>query len=440
MSIHSRWRRHRHVMSSLALAALLTGSFGLTTVFATAQVASAATGDFSLPIGATATVSGASFSADDQLAYGYELTGGGEVQLATKQSGGQYSGSVAGATIGPFATATILTIYLTDYATGTYVSSPVTFFSDGTGAGDHSLVTGSNPYTVDIMDDAVGSCGDGCARAPMNGPGSGNLTLTLTITPPPLTGTSVTVGPATTNVPLTNVTVANFVDPDTAATYNATISWGDGSPTSAGTISPLSGGSYKVTGTHTYTAHGTTASPVSVDITASDGGSAVVTDNDVTVADAVITCTTSPCSGTLTSPTLTAQATTSSTGSGDLFLSSDPNSGATALNCGDDFSHAPKVVDESNTLKGSGSITTTDTFLNKNGIHGKGLEGLLYAICFESTNSFVNWLGKTTTLGILPVCNPFNPGPGPCVNWILPGPGGTIVERLTFPTGDPKFG
>jgi hypothetical protein len=196
-----------------------------------------------------------------------------------------------------------------------------------------------------------------------------------------------------------------------------------------------------VYGTHIYTAHGITASPVSVDITSTDGGSAVVIDNNVTVADAVIACTTSPCSGTLNSPTLTAQASTSSTGSGDLFFSSDPNSGTTALNCGDNFRHAPRIIDETNTFStGSGTITTTDTFLNKNGIPGKGLEGLLYAICFESNNPFVSATGKSTTLGLLPICNPFKPGPGPCVNWILPGSGGTIVERVTFPAGDPKFG
>jgi hypothetical protein len=236
--------------------------------------------------------------------------------------------------------------------------------------------------------------------------------------------------------------VATFVDPDTAATFNATISWGDSTAPSAGTItlsgSTSTGSTYTVAGTHTYTAHGTTASPVTVTITASDGGSAMVTDNDVTVADAVITCTTSPCSGTLTSSTLTAQASTSSTGPGDLFFDSDPSS---SLNCGDNFRHAPTVIDETNTFgTGAGSITTTDTFLNKNGIPGKGLEGLLYAICFESNNPFVDASGKSVTLGLLQICNPFKPGPGPCVNWILPGAGGTIVEKVTYPAGDPKYG
>ncbi len=53
--------------------------------------------------------------------------------------------------------------------------------------------------------------------------------------------------------PLTNVPVATFSDPsgnDPVGNYTATIDWGDGT-TSAGTVS-LNGGSFVVTGTHTY--------------------------------------------------------------------------------------------------------------------------------------------------------------------------------------------
>jgi hypothetical protein len=427
-------------MSSLAVAALLTGSFGLTAIFATAQVASATTGDFTIPVGGSATISNAEFSACDPLAYGYQLSSNGStsspVQIDSKVfdcSSATTPAPIAGTTtIGPVTSPTTLAIYLTDSYAG--LASPVTYYSYG----NHALVSGMNPYTVDIDDSDEGSM-ISTMRSPTEG--HGNITLTVTLIQPPLTGSPVTVGPATTNQLLTTP-VATFVDPDNAATYNATISWGDSSPTSAGTITLASGTTtYTVTGTHTYSAHGTTASPVTVTITSSDGGSAVVTDNDVTVADAVITCSTTPCTGTLTSPTLTAQASTSSTSSGDLLLSGDPNSGSTALNCGDNFRHAPIILNESNTFKaGSGSITTTDTFLNKNGIPGKGLEGLLYAICFESNNPFVDASGKSVTLGLLQICNPFKPGPGPCVNWILPGAGGTIVEKVTYPAGDPKYG
>lgn len=440
MSLRSRSRRHHHAVSAIAVASLLTGSFGLTAIFATTQVASATTGDFAIPVGGSLTISGAGFSACDPLTYGYELNADGTLHsIASKDNTceGPAATPIAGTTIGPVTSPTTVRIYLTD----SYNSeSPATFYSDDTSAVSHALVSGSGPYTVDIFDTDFGSCGTSCGR--LLPKGQGNVTMTVTIAPPPLTGSPAVVPPATTNVALTT-TVATFVDPDTAvlpSSYVATISWGDGTATSAGTVT-LSGSTFTVTGTHTYTAHGTTSSPVTVDISSPDGGSAVVKDNDVTVADAVIACTTSPCSGSVNSPTLSAQASATSAGLGDLFFSSDPNSGATALNCGDEFRHAPRILTESNTFTaGTGSITTTDTFLNKNGIPGKGLEGLLYAICFQSNNPFVNLFGKTTTLGLLPLCNPFKPGPGPCVNWILPGGGGTIVERVTYPAGDPKYG
>ena len=46
----------------------------------------------------------------------------------------------------------------------------------------------------------------------------------------------------------------------------------------------------------------------------------------------------------------------------------------------------------------------------------------------------------TTTLGLLLLCNPFKPGPGPCVNYILPTFDGKIIERVTYPVGDPRMG
>jgi hypothetical protein len=48
----------------------------------------------------------------DQLAYGYQLNLGANVQLAT---GGQGCQSVAGAVIGPFPTAVLLRVWLTDF-------------------------------------------------------------------------------------------------------------------------------------------------------------------------------------------------------------------------------------------------------------------------------------------------------------------------------------
>jgi hypothetical protein len=57
----------------------------------------------------------------------------------------------------------------------------------------------------------------------------------------------------------TNVTVATFVDinsPGPVGAYTAAINWGDGT-TSPGTIIGLGGGSFNVTGSHTYADEGT---------------------------------------------------------------------------------------------------------------------------------------------------------------------------------------
>ncbi len=55
--------------------------------------------------------------------------------------------------------------------------------------------------------------------------------------------------------PLSNVTVATFVDPNGEFTgkYKATIAWGDGTTTTGSITGPDSLGVYTVTGTHTYT-------------------------------------------------------------------------------------------------------------------------------------------------------------------------------------------
>jgi len=69
--------------------------------------------------------------------------------------------------------------------------------------------------------------------------------------------------------------VATFTDNNVvaaASTYTATIDWGDGSPVTDGTITG-SGGSFTVSGTHTYAAGGT--DPVKVTITDGSGEQAV---------------------------------------------------------------------------------------------------------------------------------------------------------------------
>jgi hypothetical protein len=266
--------------------------------------------------------------------------------------------------------------------------------------------------------------------------------VSLTAVPDVVTGSPATIAPQTAGKQFT-VPVASFTDSDTSALLSqlsATINWGDGTtPLPAGVISG-SDGSYTVTGTHTYAADGTYG-PVVVTITDTLGGTpTTVTDNSVQVASAV-----SSCSGSCTTtvqPTsqnpVTAQVST--TGSGYVLLSTFPNTGPAAFSCGDGFRHAPSDVEETNTLTSqTATITATDIFPAKDGTQGSGLEGLFFWVCFKSNLPFKNLTGQTVTTGLLPLCNPFKPGPGPCVDYILPTSGGNITEQITYPAADPGY-
>lgn len=94
-----------------------------------------------------------------------------------------------------------------------------------------------------------------------------NPVATVTDTPPlpAVNATPVNVT-ATTNVAATNVPVATFTDPngaDVPGNYTATIDWGDGTAPTTGTIT-VSGGTFTVAGTHTWTAAGTYNMTVSI--------------------------------------------------------------------------------------------------------------------------------------------------------------------------------
>ena len=87
-----------------------------------------------------------------------------------------------------------------------------------------------------------------------------------------------------------NDAVATFSDPDTSATasdYTATIDWGDGTPTTAGTITG-SAGSFTVGGSHVYADEGSKA--VTVTITdADDSANTATATSTATIADAALT-------------------------------------------------------------------------------------------------------------------------------------------------------
>jgi hypothetical protein len=102
----------------------------------------------------------------DSLAYGYQVNLGVNVQVATGGAGCQ---AVAGAMVGPYPTAVLLRIFLTDFHAPTF-----TFYNDG----NHAKVVGSNPYLVSIRDSLFGTITTG-PLIPL--PGDGNLNVVVTI-------------------------------------------------------------------------------------------------------------------------------------------------------------------------------------------------------------------------------------------------------------------
>ena len=104
----------------------------------------------------------------DPLAYGYQLNLGANVTVATGPAFGGCA-VLAGATIGPFPTAVLLRIFLTDNHLPVF-----TFYSDG----NHSRVVGTNPFLVSIRDSLFGTVTTG-PLIPL--PGDGNLNVVVTI-------------------------------------------------------------------------------------------------------------------------------------------------------------------------------------------------------------------------------------------------------------------
>ncbi len=132
-----------------------------------------------IPAGKVATLSNAHWSLTpcDALTYGYQLNLGANVAIASKSGGPCVNGALPGATIGPFSTATLLRIFLTDTGDPAIpVSCNYTFYSDG----PHALVTGTNPWIVDIRDSFFCQKAPTVAFAP-TGVGLGNINVTVTV-------------------------------------------------------------------------------------------------------------------------------------------------------------------------------------------------------------------------------------------------------------------
>ena len=169
--------------------------------------------------------------------------------------------------------------------------------------GTHQYAAASSvPYQATIT---VKDVGGSTATA------STSITITSTV-PVPGPATAIT---ATEGVPF-SAQVGTFTDPNTGAlpsAYAVTINWGDGSPTSAGTVAKQASGTFTVTGSHTY-AEETTTTPYALTVTigSTSGGTTITGTGTAAVADAPLFSQGSPISGTEgigLSPTTTTVAT-----------------------------------------------------------------------------------------------------------------------------------
>jgi hypothetical protein len=261
-----------------------------------------------------------------------------------------------------------------------------------------------------------------------------------------ITATNQTIPPQTTGVPSGSLLVATFADGNPIAPISdftiapgfISINWGDG-VTSTGSITQPGGVGtlFDVMGTHTYSSH--VGSPFTVTVTIEDvGGSTTTAHESVVVADAVITCSTSPCTGSVKSPQQSETANSPST-TGNILVSLDTTlPTGQAFSCNDPFRHAAQYTTVAENGLTPGSIVFTVTFTNSS---APGYWWVPFAVCFQSNVPFTNLFGKSVTTGLLPLCPLRNTGVGPCIKSIseLPFGIGNVVETVVIPSNDPKF-
>jgi hypothetical protein len=293
--------------------------------------------------------------------------------------------------------------------------------------GSHTYATkGTYPTTITVTDSALPLINTAMAT------GSASVTV------PPISAAGVTIGNQKSGKAFT-VGVATFTDANPGALvgdFTASIQWGDGG-TSSGTITQpgLPGTVFDVAGTHTYAASGSFT--VAVTVSDGEGSNATVTDM-VSVANAVIKCAGTGCSGSFTTPTesLIAQS-TSTTG---IIYASLNNQGT--LSCGDPFDHAPQITTITDTGLGIGAVIHLKVKFLRADLVGPPNAGV--EVCYESNVAFTELEGQTVLKGLLPTCAsvPARPRPkvGPCykLSMNISTKHQTISESLLIPSGDPK--
>ncbi len=325
-------------------------------------------GGFVIPIGSTASFTNVQFGACNSLTWGYQLNAGPNQNQFTF-GGGCVTGTGPNVTIGPFATAMTLRVFMTDN------HCVFTYYSDGTPV-DHVIVSGSNPYSLRFADSG-GFCEN--KTNTLNTFTGFNFHVDLAISDRAIDATGTNIS-ANEGKPFTGK-VASFTDPDTNATaaeYSASVSWGDGS-SSAGTITGGTG-TFSVAGSHTYAEEGTRQ----VTVTLRD------TDNPNSAAT-ISTATGPACSATTTQsyngPTATFTDAASPSGTLSDF--------SVTINWGDSSSSTGVV-----TVAGSGAYTVS-------GAHTYATTGI-----FTITTTIHDVGGSTATSSCNTVGFAFAPGGG----------------------------
>ena len=216
------------------------------------------------------------------------------VHVVAPQTTGQLSGQVnltaATEGIALASTTTVATFSDTDTTeTASAFSASITWGDGNTTSGVVSggigsfTVTGGHTYADEGSNTAVVTITRTADNAQIMPSG------TVAVADAALTGSSAASVTATegASAQLTNATFTDANPGNNSGNFTATINWGDGTPTTIGTVS-YSNGVYSVAGSHTYADENSAPLPISVAVT-DDGGQSTTITGRATVADAALT-------------------------------------------------------------------------------------------------------------------------------------------------------
>jgi hypothetical protein len=224
---------------------------------------------------------------------------------------------------------------------------------------------------------------------------------------PKITATGIDVS-ATEGTAFVNKPVATIKDPDlnsTAAEYTASIDWGDGTPTSPGTVTGPKGGPFTVSGDHTYPEEGSKTIKVTINDpdTPSNGATTMST---ATIADAALSAKCAIASPfipqTYTGPTATFSDASSTGTLSDFSATINWGDGNTSPADGNPVTiaggpgNAPYTVSGTHTYSSTGPVTVTTSISDVGKSTAK-------ATCAETVFAFATSKGAAFVVGDLTV-------------------------------------